>query len=105
MEDDVRAIMTKIQHAQEWALEHFNTAQAPTSTLVEERNGELHLAKPACFVSFPDVDRMIVRASMMGTPCGPEVHYRLSFRKDGTIAWVGKHPIWDYEFAPLEIPL
>lgn len=101
MEDDVRTIMTKIQRAQEWALEHFNAADA--LTVQKGDDGELYLAKPAFFVSFPDVDMMIVRPSMCGTPIGMEVYYRLSFREDGSTAWIGRHPIWGYTMQPLEV--
>lgn len=100
--DDIEQIKTKIAYAREWALNHFNASEAENSKFVAEVDGELYLARPSFFVSFPDVDQMIVRPSMLGTPIGMEVHYRLSFRDDGSTAWIGKHPIWGYDM-PLEV--
>lgn len=89
-------LIEKITIAREWARQHFNADNAENPKIMNE---DFSLVKPSCFVEFPSPDTMLVNPSIMGTPSGIIIMYKLAFRNDGTMAWNCKNG----KFPPLEI--
>ena len=89
---DIKQLRKDIKLAQEWALKHFNAADATDPRLVDD---DLNLLPPRFFVVFPDVNKMIVQPSLMGKPGYPQFRYTLHIYKSGKITWQAKHPFYN----------
>jgi len=91
-------IIEQIIKARKWAKVHFNVLNAKEGKLFDPDT--LEILPPSFFIEFPDVDRMVVTPSFLGTRSIISFEYRLAFNP---LQWEGKHPFWGYSLAPLVI--
>lgn len=102
-DEEIKALWRKINAARKWALRHFNAESAESGKLVDEVDGRIVLSRPSFFVEFPRPNTMTVWPAVMGQRTDIAVHYLITFRKDGGVAWYGLHPIRNTVLPPLEI--
>jgi len=77
--DEIKA---DIDRARTWALQHFNVGAELNSPL----------DPPVFLVEFPEPDIMRACPRIYGKPFGFQVEYRLCWRIDGTLVWMGVYP-------------